>query len=158
MRVIVQAFLVIVTFICLHLVSGTAQDDGSEGLYDNNDYVVSLYAKNLKTEVYDKEHASLVEFYNSYCGFCRRFAPTWKRLAEDILGWRSLVVVAAIDCARDENSDICREFEIMAYPTIRYFAPHFTDGPQKIGELSNVINKIHSYTRHLDYGKLIGMY
>ena len=125
-----RAFVLILT---LQLAFSEAPSEPSEGLYDSNDYVVSLFANNLKDEVFNKEYASLVEFYNSYCGFCRRFAPTWKRLAEDILGWRPIVQVTAIDCARDENNNICREFEVMAYPTIRFFGPHYVDGEQKIG-------------------------
>lgn len=108
--------------------------DENAGLYDSNDSVISLNAANLKERVFQQPHASLVEFYNSYCGFCRRYAPVWKQLASDILGWQKLVKVTALDCSRDENNAICREFEVMAYPTIRFFAPYYEDGEQKIGD------------------------
>lgn len=68
-----------------------------------------------------------MEFYNSYCGYCRRFSPTWKEIAEDLDTWRDVAIVSAIDCSADENNGLCREFEVMAYPTIRYFSPHHTD-------------------------------
>uniref|UniRef100_A0A2M3ZG91 Sulfhydryl oxidase n=1 Tax=Anopheles braziliensis TaxID=58242 RepID=A0A2M3ZG91_9DIPT len=110
------------------------EEQENSGLYDSSDSVISLTAANLKERVYNQPHASLVEFYNSYCGFCRRFAPIWKQLAADILGWQTLVKVTALDCSREENNAICREYEVMAYPTIRFFAPHYTDGEQKIGE------------------------
>ncbi|XP_055627982.1 sulfhydryl oxidase 1-like [Toxorhynchites rutilus septentrionalis] len=112
------------------------QNDGQQtsGLYDENDSVISLTAGNLKERVFQQPHASLVEFYNSYCGFCRRYAPIWKQLASDILGWQKLVKVTALDCSQDENNAICREFEVMAYPTIRFFAPYYEDGAQKIGD------------------------
>lgn len=35
--------------------------------------------------------------------------------------WRDIVVIAAIDCAVDDNNPICREYEIMHYPTLKYF-------------------------------------
>ncbi|KAL1400569.1 hypothetical protein pipiens_002056 [Culex pipiens pipiens] len=114
--------------------SAVSSKDENTGLYDSNDSVISLNAANLKAQVYGKSHASLVEFYNSYCGFCRRYAPVWKQLASDILGWNRQVKVTALDCSRDENNAICREFEVMAYPTIRFFAPYYEDGDQKIGD------------------------
>lgn len=55
------------------------------GLYNASDDVVVLNATNFKTSVYGSNRSWLVEFYNSWCGFCYRFAPTWKALANDIL-------------------------------------------------------------------------
>lgn len=43
-----------------------------------------------------------------------------------------MAIVSAIDCSADENNGLCREFEVMAYPTIRYFSPRHTD-PKKFG-------------------------
>ncbi|XP_053685142.1 sulfhydryl oxidase 1 [Sabethes cyaneus] len=112
----------------------SSDNDENTGLYDQNDSVISLNAANLKAKVFEQPHASMVEFYNSYCGFCRRYAPIWKQFASDILGWQRLVKVQAIDCSRDDNNVLCREFEVMAYPTIRFFAPYYKDGSQQIGE------------------------
>ncbi|XP_012227767.1 sulfhydryl oxidase 2 [Linepithema humile] len=95
---------------------------GGQGLYNASDDVVILNATNFKTNVYGSTKSWLVEFYNSWCGFCYRFAPTWKALASDILSWNDIVVVAAIDCADDENNPICREYEIMHYPMLKYFS------------------------------------
>jgi len=58
---------------------------GGQGLYNASDDVVILNATNFKTSVYGSNKSWLVEFYNSWCGFCYRFAPTWKALANDIL-------------------------------------------------------------------------
>ncbi|XP_055533610.1 sulfhydryl oxidase 1 [Wyeomyia smithii] len=112
----------------------SSDNEENTGLYDKNDSVISLNAANLKVKVFDQPYASMVEFYNSYCGFCRRYAPIWKQFASDILGWQRLVKVQAIDCSRDDNNAICREFEVMAYPTIRFFAPYYQNGTQNIGE------------------------
>lgn len=108
-------------------------NDENAGLYDENDSVVSLTAANLKEKVFQQPYASLVEFYNSYCGFCRRYAPIWKQLASDILAWQSMIKVMALDCSRDENNSLCRQFDVMAYPTIRFIPPYYEDGPQNIG-------------------------
>ncbi|XP_032671130.1 sulfhydryl oxidase 1-like [Odontomachus brunneus] len=95
---------------------------GSQGLYNASDDVMILNATNFRTTIYGSTKGWLVEFYNSWCGFCYRFAPTWKALASDILSWNDIVVVAAIDCANDENNPICRDYEIMHYPMLKYFS------------------------------------
>lgn len=38
-------------------------------------------------------------------------------------GWRSVVKVGGIDCAEETNIPICREYEIMGYPTMLFFPP-----------------------------------
>lgn len=105
----------------------------TQGLYDDSDDVLYLTATNFKPVIYGKQYSTIVEFYNSYCGFCRRYAPTWKTFAKEVAGWSETVRVGAIDCATDENGDICREFEIMSYPTLRYFSPGYEEGDKKFG-------------------------
>lgn len=104
-----------------------------QGLYTADDDVVVLTVRNFKNEVMGKPYAFLVEFYNSWCGFCQRFAPSWKALATDVKGWEDLVRVGALDCSVDENAPICREYEIMGYPTLRYFHENYVKGPQNLG-------------------------
>lgn len=93
-----------------------------QGLYNATDNVVVLNVTNFKSSVYTSSKGWLVEFYNSWCGFCQRYAPTWKAFATDIYPWRDIVVIAAIDCADDDNNPICREYEIMHYPMLKYFS------------------------------------
>jgi thiol oxidase len=114
-------------------VSKKPSDDSQVGLYNEAPFVTSLTADSIKPKVYGQNYATYLEFYNSYCGFCRRFAPTWISLSEDLSAWKSNVMVAAVDCSVDTNSDTCREFEVMAYPTIRYFPPKYEEGEKKIG-------------------------
>ncbi|KAK2584302.1 hypothetical protein KPH14_006698 [Odynerus spinipes] len=92
-----------------------------QGLYNASDNVVILNATNFKTSVYGDSRGWLVEFYNSWCGFCSRFAPIWKAFASDVYSWRDIVVVSAIDCAIEDNNPICREYDIMHYPMLKYF-------------------------------------
>jgi thiol oxidase len=56
------------------------------GLYNIDDKVTVLNIYNFKNSVYGTRNAWIVEFYNSWCGFCHRFAPVWKSLASDIYG------------------------------------------------------------------------
>lgn len=102
-----------------------------QGLYTTVDDVSIFTAHNFKTKLYGQDRGVLLEFYNSWCGFCQRFAPSWKALATDIRTWN--VEIGAIDCSDEDNSPICREFEILGYPTLRYFHENFQEAPKKIG-------------------------
>lgn len=104
------------------------------GLYNSTDKVRILTDINFKDEVLNRNHSILVEFYNSYCGHCRKFAPAYKQLAENLYDWRDVLPISAIDCAAEENNGICREYEIMAYPTLRYFGPGYQPAPENYGK------------------------
>ena len=43
--------------------------------------------------------------------------------------WETVIKIGAVDCAKDENSPICREYEVMAYPTLKFF-PAFSTSSQ----------------------------
>ena len=62
-----------------------------KGLYSEDDKITILNATNFKTTVYYTDNAWLIEFYNSWCGHCHKFAPVWKRLAFDIYGIFKLI-------------------------------------------------------------------
>ena len=38
------------------------------------------------------------------------------------------MTVAAIDCAMEANMPTCREYEVMGYPTIKFFSPNTPAG------------------------------
>lgn len=105
--------------------------------------------------MFKRQIASFVEFYNSYCGACQRFAPTWKAVALNVSRWNGVVQMGAIDCASDENNDACRQYEVMRYPTMRYFPPNYAVGPKQLGiNLDHLLvptgdELIEELTRHL---------
>lgn len=51
--------------------------------------------------------------------------------------WQNILVIAGIDCADDNNVAICREYEVMGYPSIRFFPPH------------SPMTKVCNYSSHL---------
>lgn len=120
-----------------------------QGLYSTSDDVEILTNHNFKTQIYGKQHAWIVEFYNSWCGFCQRFAPSWKALATDIREWKSMIKVGAVDCSDEDNTPICRDFEIMAYPTLRYFHENYQEGPANLGTEVTKGDDVHSHRRYL---------
>ncbi|CAH1966731.1 unnamed protein product [Acanthoscelides obtectus] len=110
--------------------SAVIQTDNTEteGLYTPDDNVEILTVENFKENVFHSKNAWLVEFYNSYCGFCRRFAPVWKEFTSDIVSWQDLVKVGVLDCNRDANIPVCTEFEVYSFPTLIYFHDNYTNG------------------------------
>lgn len=123
-----------------HLIEG-------QGLYSTDDDVEILTVNNFNNKLYGKPNAWIIEFYNSWCGFCQRFAPSWKALATDIKGWRPLIAVGAMDCSDDDNSAICRDFEIMGYPTLRYFHENYQKGTFGDNVLKG--DDVHSHRKYL---------
>lgn len=113
-----------------------------QGLYSPQDDVEILTSLNFRERVFNQPHASVVEFYNSWCGFCQRFAPSWKALATDTLPWKSMVSVGAIDCSDDMNSQLCREFEIMGYPALRYFHENYRTGIGRVMRKGNDLDEL----------------
>lgn len=124
-------------------------DNMEMGLYNASDKVITVTGGNLRTTVYNRNYAVVIEFYNSYCGFCRRFAPVWKEFAADVHEWGEYVIVAALDCADDENNGACRDFEIMHYPCLRYFAPFSKDENNNIGNDLKHVSTVPELRNHI---------
>lgn len=101
----------------------------SANFYGFDKNVVELTQVQFRDFVFNKDYASLIEFYNSFCGACRRYSQTWKSFALDINSWNDVIKVAAVDCS--ENDELCREYEIQYFPSIRYFSPYLKDDPEE---------------------------
>ncbi|XP_062312090.1 sulfhydryl oxidase 2 [Osmerus eperlanus] len=93
-------------------------------LYTEEDPVVILTSSTLKQTVQNSSTAWLVQFYSSWCGHCIQYSPTWKALAGDVQDWELAVRIGVLDCAHEDNFDVCKEFGIHFYPTFRYFKAH----------------------------------
>uniref|UniRef100_A0A5F8GCP6 Sulfhydryl oxidase n=1 Tax=Monodelphis domestica TaxID=13616 RepID=A0A5F8GCP6_MONDO len=90
-------------------------------LYSPSDSLVLLGQNTLRPTVLGSPSSWVVEFFASWCGHCIAFAPKWKALANEVKDWRPVLNVAALDCADEVNSEICRDFGITAYPTVKFF-------------------------------------
>jgi len=103
--------------------------DRPEGLYKAEDGIVILNETNFHQTINGKDHAWLVEFYASWCGYCRNFAPTFKEFSREVVGWKDVIKVAAIDCGDQiNNEEICRHANITGFPTIKYYFPFTVQG------------------------------
>uniref|UniRef100_A0A674MEA2 Sulfhydryl oxidase n=2 Tax=Takifugu TaxID=31032 RepID=A0A674MEA2_TAKRU len=108
--------------VVLWLAHGCVRVAGS--LYTKEDPLVILSSGSLKSSVTNSSSAWLLQFFSSWCGHCVQYSSTWKILAEDVKDWQTVIVVSVLDCAQEENYDICREFGVQLYPTIKYFHAH----------------------------------
>ncbi|NXI42895.1 QSOX1 oxidase, partial [Galbula dea] len=89
-------------------------------LYSASD-PLELLGTGAEGQLLGSPSAWAVEFFASWCGHCVHFAPTWKALAHDIREWRPAVMLAAIDCADEDNQQVCSDFGITGFPTLKFF-------------------------------------
>lgn len=117
--------------------SAVIVDDGDvdqQGLYSKSDHVEILTNRNFERKIYGQNHVIVAQFYNSYCGHCRGFAPKYKAMAAEMINWKNLIKLAVIDCSVEENNEICRQFEVMAYPSLRYLHEYYVKGNGNVGD------------------------
>ncbi|XP_004072966.1 sulfhydryl oxidase 2 [Oryzias latipes] len=110
----------------LWFVSGSL--GGASRLYTEDDPLVILGSSSLKPTISNSSSAWLVQFYSSWCGHCIHYSSTWKVLAQDVKDWQDAIGVAVLDCAQEENFDVCRDYNIQFYPTFKYFRAHSSPG------------------------------
>lgn len=98
-------------------------------LYSSSDPLTVLDADTLRPAVLRSSSAWVVEFFASWCGHCIAFAPTWRELANDVQDWRPALNLAVLDCADEANTAVCRDFDILGFPTVRFFKAFSKSGP-----------------------------
>ncbi|KAJ8379777.1 hypothetical protein SKAU_G00005550 [Synaphobranchus kaupii] len=90
-------------------------------LYSAEDPLTILTSDTLKETLRNSSSAWLIQFYSSWCGHCIQYSPTWKALAGDVKDWEQAIRIGVLDCAHENNFDVCKLFGIHFYPTFRYF-------------------------------------
>uniref|UniRef100_A0A8C8JPU1 Sulfhydryl oxidase n=1 Tax=Oncorhynchus tshawytscha TaxID=74940 RepID=A0A8C8JPU1_ONCTS len=120
-------------------------------LYSEEDPVVILTSATVKQTLVNSSTAWLVQFYSSWCGHCIQYSPTWKALAGDVKDWEHAIRIGVLDCAQENNFDICKEFGIHFYPTFRVCASQDFNHVGADRELQTVrqlmVNFLQNHTR-----------
>ncbi|KAH8381686.1 hypothetical protein KR093_010648 [Drosophila rubida] len=143
--------------VCARLATATTAAVMEPSLYSREDNVQILNNDTLEIELYNSSSCSFVQFINYFCGDCRRFASTFKRISARLYDWRRLLTVSVVDCAQERNVQICRDYNIRQTPTLRLYPPHFQRTAQQIGydvdtlEPSAINAKVAEYLSQIKY-------
>ena len=55
------------------------------------------------------------------CGHCRRYAPYFKEFGKLVANWSPVVQVLALNCVDEQNEEVCRNYSVTSFPTVRLF-------------------------------------
>ncbi|OQR72921.1 hypothetical protein BIW11_03688 [Tropilaelaps mercedesae] len=89
-------------------------------LFTFNDQVRSLGTMHeVENMLNEKNDVDMILFYAHWCGHCQKFAPHFRKFAEDVRGWWPVLHIGAVNCA--VSSDICSHYNVTFYPAIQLF-------------------------------------
>ena len=82
-----------------------------------------------------------VKFFAPWCGHCRKLAPTWTQLAEQM---KNQLTIAEVNC--DEHPALCRAEDVQGYPMLFYYADDGTKteytGGRKLEQLQAFVAQV----------------
>lgn len=101
--------------------------------------VLELDEQNFSHEV--KKGGVFVKFFAPWCGHCKKLAPTWTQLAEQM---RNQLTIAEVNC--DEHNALCRAEDVQGYPMLFYYGDDGVkmeySGGRKPEELRAFVEKV----------------
>ncbi|KAI8897064.1 hypothetical protein BC833DRAFT_527527 [Globomyces pollinis-pini] len=80
--------------------------------------VISVDHRSFRSVVLDSPHVVMVKFYAPWCGHCKQMAPAYQQAANKLKG---LVKMAEMDCDNSQNQQLCGQFGVQGFPTIKIF-------------------------------------
>lgn len=114
-----------------------------EDLHENGVHVAEIDTKQHFDDYLREHEMTFLNFYAPWCMWCQRLHPTWEKLAELIEEEGMPVGVASVDCVK--HIDICREQNIQAFPTLRWYeAGEYQAPPYKS---DRTVNALHSFAK-----------
>ncbi|XP_013927921.1 PREDICTED: protein disulfide-isomerase A5 [Thamnophis sirtalis] len=81
--------------------------------------VIHLAGEDFREFLKKKKH-SLVMFYAPWCPHCKNSIPHFTTAAELFKEDRK-IAYAAVDCAKEQNRDLCKQEGVDGYPTFNYY-------------------------------------
>jgi thioredoxin domain-containing protein 5 len=101
--------------------------------------VLELDERNFSNEI--KNGGVFVKFFAPWCGHCKKLAPIWSQLAEQM---RNQLTVAEVNC--EEHNAICRAEDVQGYPMLFYYGDdgvktEYTGG-RKLEQLQVFVEKV----------------
>ena len=112
--------------------------------------VTQLKALNYENILKDK--FTLVKFATPWCGFCKRMAPDYEKLALAFSNDEK-VSIAEVDCTK--QGEICDHYGIQGYPTLKFFDHSLEDslvyeGGRDLESMVQFVNKQCGLSRKSD--------
>eukprot|EP00474_Spongospora_subterranea_P009288 CRZ09746.1 hypothetical protein [Spongospora subterranea] len=92
-----------------------------------NSRVVELDERNWDSFIRRDQDVALVMFYSPQCGHCHKAAPQVIKIADKMKG---AAIIGAVNCGM--NGDLCQQFEISHYPTMKLFHYRMHNQPEDI--------------------------
>jgi protein disulfide-isomerase A1 len=81
--------------------------------------VYNLVGKQFEEVVFDDSKDVFVEFYASWCGHCKRLAPTWDSLGDRFADVKDRVVIAKME-AQENDLPPSVPFRVSGFPTLKF--------------------------------------
>ena len=91
---------------------------------ESNDPLKIIVGKNFQSAVIDSNHDVLMKFYAPWCGHCKKLAPIWEQLANDLKDVPNLVI-AKFDATTNEVDGL----EIRGYPSLKFYPRGSKESP-----------------------------
>jgi len=88
----------------------------SEPIPEEQGALTVLVGKNWEQVVKDETKDVLVKYYAPWCGHCKKLAPIWDELAEEVKDIEDLLI-AKFDATANEVAGL----SIKGYPTLKYY-------------------------------------
>ncbi|KAH8331177.1 hypothetical protein KR067_012519 [Drosophila pandora] len=103
-------------------------------LYQRLDNVESVNSTQLRKELGNPNTGKLVQFFNSFFGESQRYVPSFSEFARSVYKWQRLLRIFAIDCAQEQNVEICRMYDVERTPSLRYYSPKYRNRADGLGD------------------------
>lgn len=104
------------TFIAVKL--GVFSPDGQIHQPNENFLISKKYDKGQSLEkALATKKPVIVWFYADWCGYCKKFAPTFEKLTKD-RDIKKNFAIAFVNCDTAENVKFVKEFNIQGFPTL----------------------------------------
>jgi protein disulfide-isomerase A1 len=122
------------------LTSALGPADG-DAVADPNSAVVKLTTETFKNFM-EENPLVLAEFFAPWCGYCKLLAPEFVKAADGLNETHPNIKLAQIDCTEEEQ--LCGEFGIRGYPTLKVFRGESNEdyaGPREASGISEYMIK-----------------
>jgi len=101
---------------------------------------VDLDSTNFQSTIAGNDYV-LVMFYAPWCGHCKTLKPKFSEAADKAEG---KYVLAKVDCTLENAKDLCQEYGVRGYPTVKFFkkgAPQDYTGPRETDGIISWLDK-----------------